>query len=90
MPTPETVPFRLTRDIVAPFGVCKVDGIFRKSCEKTMTVLRENQAVLLTVLEVLLYDPLYIWIVKQIDKDSEKVERVKSIGEGKEATLLGK
>ncbi|XP_037926339.1 serine/threonine-protein kinase ATM isoform X2 [Hermetia illucens] len=81
MPTPETVPFRLTRDIVAPFGVCKVDGIFRKSCEKTMTVLRENQAVLLTVLEVLLYDPLYIWIVKQIDKDSEKVERVKSIGE---------
>lgn len=28
--TPETVPFRLTRDIVAGFGVSGVEGIFSK------------------------------------------------------------
>lgn len=61
LPTPETIPFRLTRDIVAAFGVSGVDGIFRTSCEKTMYVLRQNKATIITILEVLLYDPLYAW-----------------------------
>lgn len=30
LPHPELIPFRLTRDIVAPMGVSGVDGIFRK------------------------------------------------------------
>ncbi|KAJ8933927.1 hypothetical protein NQ314_013683 [Rhamnusium bicolor] len=34
LPTPETVPFRLTRDIVDGMGVSGVEGIFRRSCEK--------------------------------------------------------
>lgn len=29
LPTPETVPFRLTRDIVDGMGMAGVDGIFR-------------------------------------------------------------
>lgn len=61
LPTPETIPFRLTRDITAPFGVSGVDGVFRKSCEKTMQVLRENCTMIMTTLEVLLHDPLYQW-----------------------------
>lgn len=61
LPTPETVPFRLTHDIVAPFGVSGVDGVFRKACEKTMQVLRANKTTIITILEVLLYDPLYAW-----------------------------
>lgn len=61
LPTPETVPFRLTRDIVAAFGVSGVDGIFRKACESTMEVLRLNKTIIVTILEVLLYDPLYAW-----------------------------
>lgn len=61
LPTPEQVPFRLTRDIVAPFGVSGVDGVFRKTCEKTMQVLRQNKTMIITTLEVLLHDPLYTW-----------------------------
>ena len=41
---PETVPFRLTRDIVDGFGSSGVEGVFRNSCEKTMTVMRANKA----------------------------------------------
>nr|CAD7572388.1 unnamed protein product [Timema californicum] len=63
LPTPETVPFRLTRDIVDGMGVSGIEGLFRKSCEKTMSVLRQNQVTILTILEVLLYDPLYAWTI---------------------------
>ncbi|XP_058819589.1 serine/threonine-protein kinase ATM [Topomyia yanbarensis] len=63
LPTPETIPFRLTRDIVAGMGVSGIEGIFKKSCEKTMEILRNNNAPILTILEVLLYDPLYTWNV---------------------------
>ena len=30
LPTPETVPFRLTRDIVDGMGVAGVEGVFRR------------------------------------------------------------
>ncbi|XP_063838719.1 serine-protein kinase ATM isoform X1 [Ostrinia nubilalis] len=63
LPTPETIPFRLTQDIIAGFGSSGVEGIFRRSCEKTMQLLRDNQETLLTLLEVLLWDPLYSWTV---------------------------
>ncbi|XP_055910182.1 serine/threonine-protein kinase ATM [Eupeodes corollae] len=74
MPTPETVPFRLTRDIVAPMGISEADGVFRRACEKTMKILRKNQVFLTTILEVLLYDPLYVWkwsSQKNLDTDKD-------------------
>lgn len=30
LPTPETVPFRLTRDIVDGMGITGVEGVFRR------------------------------------------------------------
>lgn len=42
-------------------GVCGVDGVFRKTCEKSIRILRENEKTLTTILEVLLYDPMYSW-----------------------------
>lgn len=63
MPTPETVPFRLTRDMIAPMGICETGGVFKKACQSTLEVLRKNHSVIITILEVLLYDPLYIWNV---------------------------
>ncbi|EDX12862.1 GD20371 [Drosophila simulans] len=64
--TPETVPFRLTRDFVAPMGICGTKGVFAKSCEATMHILRRYKSVFTTILEVLLYDPLFIWgVLKQ-------------------------
>ena len=38
LPTPETVPFRLTRDIIDGFGPCGVEGTFRKAAEATLKV----------------------------------------------------
>uniref|UniRef100_A0A0K8UL82 Serine/threonine-protein kinase ATM n=1 Tax=Bactrocera latifrons TaxID=174628 RepID=A0A0K8UL82_BACLA len=75
MPTPETVPFRLTRDMIAPMGICETGGVFKKACQSTLEVLRKNHSVIITILEVLLYDPLYIWNVVPTpagSKDDEK------------------
>ena len=61
LPVPEKIPFRLTRDIVDGMGPSGTEGVFRRSCEATLRVLRSNCDPLLTVLEVLLHDPLYRW-----------------------------
>lgn len=42
-------------------GVCGFNGVFRTTCEKTIRILRENEKTLSTILEVLLYDPMYDW-----------------------------
>lgn len=63
LPTPETVPFRLTRDIIDGMGVSGVEGVFRKACERTVELLRLHHQTIVTILEVLLYDPLYDWTV---------------------------
>ncbi|XP_016998813.2 serine/threonine-protein kinase ATM isoform X1 [Drosophila takahashii] len=69
--TPETVPFRLTRDFVAPMGICGTKGVFAKSCEATMHILRRYKSVFITILEVLLYDPLFIWGVLKKKQSSQ-------------------
>ncbi|XP_071442660.1 serine-protein kinase ATM-like [Hetaerina americana] len=77
--SPETVPFRLTRDIVDGMGVSGVEGVFRKSCEVTMTLMRKHREIILAVLEVLIYDPLYAWTIKprykimEVDLESSNV-----------------
>ncbi|XP_066601781.1 serine-protein kinase ATM-like [Prorops nasuta] len=58
---PETVPFRLTREIVAPMGVAGVAGTMKRCCEETMTVLRDQKQIIITLLQVLQYDPLFAW-----------------------------
>jgi ataxia telangiectasia mutated family protein len=57
------------------FGPSGVEGVFRRSCERSVRVLREHTAAVLTVLEVggapgdqtlvqvLVHDPLYNWSV---------------------------
>lgn len=61
LPVPETVPFRLSRDIVDGMGVSKTEGVFRRCCEFTMEALREDKDSIMTLLNVLRYDPLYNW-----------------------------
>lgn len=74
LPTPECVPFRLTRALVAAMGPNGYNGLFRKSCEITMQVLKDNQAMIMAVLEVLLYDPLYSW-----ELTNEKIMKTQSV-----------
>lgn len=66
LPIPETVPFRLTRDIVDGFGITGVNGVFDKSCEHTYRVLRQNKDHILAILDVLRWDPLYSWSLSPI------------------------
>nr|CAI5844505.1 unnamed protein product [Callosobruchus analis] len=74
LPTPEKVPFRLTRDIVDGMGVSGVEGDFRRSCEKTMGVLRQNYQTIISILEVLLYDPLYAWTVTPAEANKRQTD----------------
>lgn len=61
LPTPELVPFRFTRDIEAAMGVYGAQGLMKHICAQTMSVLRQNEETILMLLEVLLYDPIYLW-----------------------------
>jgi ataxia telangiectasia mutated family protein len=64
--TPERVPFRLTREIIDGMGVSGVEGIFRRCCEATLSVMRTNKEALLTIIEVFIYDPLYKWALSPL------------------------
>lgn len=66
LPVPEVVPFRLTRDIIDGMGVTKTEGVFRRCCEFTMEALRADKDRIMTLLNVLRYDPLYSWTVSPL------------------------
>ncbi|KAL8710033.1 MAG: hypothetical protein Q9220_005304 [cf. Caloplaca sp. 1 TL-2023] len=61
LPVPEVVPFRLTRDLVDGMGITGTEGVFRRCCEFTLEALREESYSIMTILDVLRYDPLYNW-----------------------------
>ena len=52
LPIPETVPFRLTRDLVDGMGLTGVEGVYRRCCEKTLEVMRTSQESLTSIAEV--------------------------------------
>ena len=61
LPVPEVVPFRLTRDLVDGMGITRTEGVFRRCCEFTLDALRKESYSIMTILDVLRYDPLYSW-----------------------------
>ena len=66
LPVPELVPFRLTRDIVDGMGITKTEGVFRRCCEFTLAALRKEVYSIMTILDVLRYDPLYSWSISPV------------------------
>jgi serine/threonine-protein kinase ATR len=58
---PERVPFRLTQNMIDAFGVNRVEGSFRRSCEMTMAVIRHHRDLLINVLYSFISDPLVEW-----------------------------
>ncbi|KAI9370794.1 hypothetical protein BJX61DRAFT_514063 [Aspergillus egyptiacus] len=66
LPVPEVVPFRLTRDLVDGMGITKTEGVFRRCCEFTLEALRKESYSIMTILDVLRYDPLYSWTVSPL------------------------
>ncbi|EGO02217.1 hypothetical protein SERLA73DRAFT_104608 [Serpula lacrymans var. lacrymans S7.3] len=59
--TPERVPFRLTQNMIDGLGVTGVEGVFRKACEVTLQLLRDNKDSLMSVLDAFIHDPLVEW-----------------------------
>lgn len=66
LPVPELVPFRLTRDIIDGMGITKTEGVFRRCCEFTLEALRKEAYSIMTILDVLRYDPLYSWSISPV------------------------
>ncbi|OLN81563.1 Serine/threonine-protein kinase tel1 [Colletotrichum chlorophyti] len=98
LPVPELVPFRLTRDIVDGMGITGTEGVFRRCCEFTLHALREETYSIMTILDVLRYDPLYSWSISPVrlaklqggeydggGDDDEKKERKGQVNEPSEA-----
>lgn len=56
LPVPELVPFRLTQNIVDAFGIIRTEGTFKKSCEVTLRVMRNNEIGLVNIIETIMYD----------------------------------
>ncbi|KAE8124229.1 hypothetical protein FH972_019134 [Carpinus fangiana] len=90
--TPERVPFRLTRDIIDGMGVTGVEGVFRRCCEETLSVMRTNKAALLTIVEVFIHDPLYKWALsplKALQRQKETDDDLETILEGSQDEYEG-
>lgn len=58
---PEIVPFRLTPNLIESMGSLGYEGSFRKSCELTMSIIRDNENILMNFLESFIHDPLMDW-----------------------------
>ncbi|BGP12911.1 hypothetical protein JCM10213v2_000828 [Rhodosporidiobolus nylandii] len=69
----EKVPFRLTHNIVDGMGVTGVEGVYRRSAEITLRILRANKDSLRSVLETFMHDPLVEWsyVSKKRDNGSQ-------------------
>lgn len=52
LPTPEIIPFRLTRDLINGMGITGVVGVFHRCSEETLCVMRKSQEELKTIVEV--------------------------------------
>ncbi|KAL9265361.1 Serine/threonine-protein kinase ATM-like protein [Drosera capensis] len=90
--TPERVPFRLTRDIIDGMGVTGVEGVFRRCCEETLSVMRTNKEALLTIVEVFIHDPLYKWALsplKALERQKETAEDLETSWEDSEDDYEG-
>ncbi|KAI9716271.1 MAG: hypothetical protein M1812_005496 [Candelaria pacifica] len=66
LPVPEVVPFRMTRDVVDGMGITQTEGVFRRCCEFTLEALRQESYSIMTILDVLRYDPLYSWSISPL------------------------
>ena len=90
LPIPELVPFRLSRDVVDGMGITKTEGVFRRCCEFTMDALREDKDSIMTLLNVLRYDPLYTWNVsplraKRMQEETGREDGAGGVSKKKEA-----
>lgn len=56
LPIPETVPFRLTHNMIDAMGVLGIEGPFKKNCEIILRVLQKEKNTLMSYLRPIIYD----------------------------------
>lgn len=92
--TPEKVPFRLTHNMVHAMGPTGYDGAFRRACEVTLRVMRNEKNALISVLHTFAYDPLLEWETstssKSNKKGEDKDEKNEMVGANKDAVKIMK
>lgn len=79
---PERVPFRLTHNMVDAMGIYGYEGPFRKSSELTLTILRQHQETLMTILEAFVYDPTLDLLAKKGEKKKKEGHGVPNTAQG--------
>jgi FKBP12-rapamycin complex-associated protein len=72
---PEKVPFRLTRMLVKAMEISGIEGSYRSTCERTMTVLRDSRDSLVAMLEAFVYDPLISWRLVGLSEEGSSGRR---------------
>lgn len=87
---PETIPFRLTRMIVAGFGPSGIEGDFRLTAEDTLMLVQNHSDSIMAVLDIFLQEPLESdeivdsssnKLVKNIDGAFSSIEDSWSLGQ---------
>ena len=73
---PEIVPFRLTHNMTEAMGPLGYEGIFRKTCECSLKILRDYKEPLITILKTFIYDPLVEWKTPASFKNNEIGETI--------------
>ncbi|CAD2212753.1 hypothetical protein AGDE_16207 [Angomonas deanei] len=61
---PETIPFRLTRNVMDGFGVRGTAGKFYHYSSHILAVLKREKELCLSILRTLVYDPLTRWSLR--------------------------
>lgn len=70
-------------------GVSGCEGTYRRCCEEVLRVLRENFAQILTILEVVIHDPLYKWTLSPLQARKKQTREYENLsGESAAAALV--
>ena len=86
---PEVVPFRLTQNMIDAMGISGYEGVFRKSCETTLRVLRSNKETLLNVLDTFVHDPLVEWTNSSSTDVNQAREALNNIASRLDGVVVG-
>nr|VZI31142.1 unnamed protein product [Spirometra erinaceieuropaei] len=82
LPTPEVVPFRLTRDLIHALGPLGPEAGFTTAAESALLVFASGADVIITLLEVLLHDPLYSWSLSPAQLCALEARRAEAVAVG--------
>ena len=76
--------------MVDAMGVTGVEGVFRRTCETTLGVLRNERSALVSVLQTFVYDPLVEWAPKKSKSGQVQNDEAMRIMQNIDNRLRGK